>query len=101
MTEEKSNAVEVTKEELFAQDPDRFIDSRDIVVCVLRSPEGLRMACNPASRHEAFIAKGECELAIMRSIAEKSQAAREEKRVVVPPSGGIINAVRNRLVGRK
>ncbi len=92
---------EPTKAELFAQNPDRFVDSQDLIIAIMRSPEGSMLYLNPRSRLEIVATLGEVQVALTREAFvydEKARALRE--KIVRPGTGGIINAARRGIFGK-
>ncbi len=88
-----------SKAELFAENPDNFIDISEIVICIVRSPQGPAMLCKPINRAEAIMARGECDIALFKTIME-NDLRNKQSQVVTPPKGGIINAVRKGMFRR-
>jgi hypothetical protein len=76
-----------TKEELFKENPDRFVNADDIIICIMRSPEGPRILCNPATRAEAVMARGDCDIALFKTILSMDAQSRK----ITPAPGGIMN----------
>lgn len=89
---------EKTKAELFAENPDAFIDARNLIVAMQRTPKGPALLMQFSSRHEAIMTLGELETSILAQIIQSDQERAKQR--IVPAKGGIINAVRNRMVGR-
>ena len=101
MDETKQGPTPKTKQELFAENPDDFIDVDNIVICIVRSANGPAILCRPVNRQEAIMAKGECDIALMKNIMANEMGA-PKVTTVHAPSMGIIGAARNRLFkGRK
>ena len=44
------------KSDKFQNNPDRFYDADDVIICIMRSPEGPKILCNPRTRAEAVMA---------------------------------------------
>lgn len=88
MEEQKS------KQELFNEDPDKFIDIRDLVIALMRTDKGPAVYINPKSRAELIQAKGELEVKVLEQILAVD--AEVAKNKIVKPSGSIMNFVRNK-----
>ena len=76
-----------TKEELFKENPDRFVNADDIIICIVRSPEGPRILCNPRTRAEAIMARGDSDIALFKQILSMDM----QREKIIPAKGGIIN----------
>ena len=88
---------ELTKSELFAKDPNRFVDKADLVVAVQRSKAGMGIMLRPINRNELIKAYAELQVTMLRTIMETDYAIEaEKKKIIHPPKGGIMNFARNR-----
>lgn len=95
---QESNKPELTKEERFKSDPERWVCLDDLIVAMMRTPKGIAAYHNILTRGEAIKAKGECDAILTKLILEIDiQMEMEAKGSIVPAKGGILNAARNRL----
>ena len=91
-----------TKEELFAEDPDNFIDRRTLIVAIMRTPQGPAICFAPTSRIELIMAKGELEAKFTKELLLADLRADSEREgKIIPPNGGILNAARRGIFNRK
>jgi len=73
----------------------------DVMIALIRTKEGPAIVIHLRDRKEMIMAKGEIDAFLNRLIITRDLAAEKERRIsVIPAKGGIINAVRNRIVGR-
>lgn len=80
-----------SKAELFAENPDRFIDINDIVIATQMTEKGLAVAINMRfSRGDIARSLGELQIEVMRKIIYNDAA---KASTIVPP-GGIMNFAR-------
>jgi hypothetical protein len=82
-----------TKAELFATDPDRFIDLTEVIFAVKRGEKGMQGFINSSNKIELFAAKGliDCEI-MMKCIAAQAQ---QQAPKIVTPNGGFGAGIRN------
>lgn len=78
----------------FESTPDRFVDLDDVIIALIRTEQGPAILCKPSSRQEAAMAKAECDIALTKLILRMETPQHS-------PKGGIISAVRNRIVGKR
>lgn len=76
------------KAELFAKEPDRFVDKADLVVAVQRSEAGMGIMLRPRNRNELTKAYAELNVTMLRTIMETDYAIEAEKKKIIHPSGG-------------
>lgn len=95
--QEQNSTEEVkTKAEVFAEDPDRFVDTHTLIVAVGRSPKGMTILFSPRDRKEAIRAKAELDIALIREIIKADAHTEATKNRIVQPRGGIINFARGK-----
>lgn len=96
MSEEiKPEVKQLTKEELFKENPDKFVSIDDLVVALMRTEHGPAMLVSPRSRHEAIMAKAECDIAITKRILNfdaQIEAMKEKNKIQKP--GSFLNGVK-------
>ena len=86
---------EQTKAELFAKDPNRFIDMNDLIVAIKRTEGGMSVMLRPSNRAELIKAYGEVNVVMLRTIMETDYAIeKEHKKIIHPANGGIMDFVR-------
>ena len=86
---------EKTKEELFAENPERFIDSEDVVLCVKRTPQGTMLMMRSRTPQELLLAMAEVQIAVMNRVSDaRKEVGQARKDGIMPSKGGIISAVR-------
>jgi len=95
---EQPEAQPKTKAELFAENPDLFVDTTNIIIALMRTPEGPAMLCKPISRPEAIMAKAECDIALTNLIMRQDVKNEIAKKKIIQPKGNIMSFVRG---GRK
>ena len=71
-----------TKEEAFKKDPDRFADTKAIIVAIGRSDKGPTLFLNAKTRVELTTALGEIQVAIMREVIKFDNIAAANKRII-------------------
>lgn len=97
MSENPSPEI-LSKEERFKQNPDRWVCLDELIIAVMRSSEGLKMFCNPHSRKEAIMVKGECDAVLTKQILEIDIVSEAERKgAIVPAKGGLIQFARDRF----
>lgn len=84
--------MEKTKAELFAESPDKFVNTDDIICAVGRSDKGMTLLMNPKSRSEIVSAFGELQLAVIAESIRFNDIVKAQK---LQKPGGIINFARN------
>ena len=92
-----SEEILKSKDELFREDPDRFIDSNDLIIALKRTEHGPAIFLRPLNRSEMARAIGELNIALIRECIHMDMMAQTERSKIVSAKGGIINAARNRL----
>lgn len=83
----------LTKAELFAADPDRFIDLTEVVFAVKRSEKGMQGYINSSNKLELFSAKGLIDVEIMMKCMA-AQVVAQQPKIVQPSSGGFGNGMK-------
>lgn len=87
---------EPTKEELFKENPDNFINKRDIVVGIIRTEKGPAMCFDIKTREEMMRSLGEIQVALIGQ-ALKQGIMSDVSKIVKP--GGMLRFARG--LGRK
>jgi len=96
------NKPELSKEERFKTNPDRWVCLDDLVIALLRTEQGLAMLCNPHDRKEAIMAKGECDAVLTKMILKMDIVVDEKRRGnIVTPKHGILDAARRGIFGKR
>ena len=96
--EQKQETPEKSKAELFAENPDRFVDMETLVIATMQTEDGLSMYINgKMKRNDVVRAMAEIQIAIMRDVIY-ADAAKAQR--IIKPQGSIIGAARNRLFKR-
>jgi hypothetical protein len=91
-----------SKAELFAERPDDFVDMQELIVALKRTDKGPALYLNPRSRSEMTLALGELQVALVREAIHIDMANLKAKQdSIIPAKGGIINAARNRMFGKR
>jgi len=91
-----------TKAEIFAEDPDRFIDKNTLIIALMRTPQGPAVYFVPRSRQEMITTKGEIDALIAKEIFMfDMRADKLREGQIAKPEGGIISAARNRMFKHK
>jgi hypothetical protein len=87
-----------TKEELFKENPDHFVNINDLIIATQSTPEGLSVFIN-IHKHRGELTRsiGELQVEVMREIGRRAMI--EQKNKIAPPHG-MINHARN-IFGRK
>lgn len=98
MSENSSPQSELTKEERFKANPDRWVCLDDLIIAVMRTDDGPAMFCSPKSREEVAMVKTECEVVLLRKMFNY-EAMRNTNRISHPPKGAI-KRFANRIMGR-
>ncbi len=87
------------KAKKFNLDPECFIDTDDVVVCVVRTKTGYgTMLGSKVTRRDLLIAKGEVDIMIDKAIMQ-FEFLREQSKKVIPAPGGFRGNLRNFLGG--
>ena len=91
---------EKSKSELFSEDPDRFIDARDLMIAIMRTPDGPAIHCEPKDSIEARHAIVACSMELSKKIIVMEAKASMNKNRIVKPQGGFLHGVRD-VFGKK
>lgn len=93
--EQKPDNPIKTKEELFKENPDIFVDLNETIVAVTNLEGKMMLFINPnKKRSDITRALGELQVAITREMIF-SDIAKANSNKIQPASGGIINFVKN------
>lgn len=85
-----------TKAALFAENPDKYISTDDIVCAVGRSDKGMTIFLQPKSRAEMIMAFGELQVSMVTEAIRFNDIVKQARRDANP---GMIKNVRN-IFGR-
>ena len=69
-TEKSAETLLKEKKEAFEKEPDRFVDMKDIIACMVRIPGGVSHYIGPAKRSEYNMTKSELQYQIDKILRE-------------------------------
>lgn len=94
--------VPSTKAELFAQDPDRFIDAQEVLFVIGRDPEGRLMIMNRCmTMADCKDVRFEADMSTLERIGLiRAEAAKNRSKIVVAKNGSMGGKLMDHLRGK-